>query len=233
MVDAPRIRARDYLGATVRTDEARLTTREQAEYGGWKKLGLSLGHFADIVERQGNAVVQIRSMREHVPLQRLATAIVLTSQGIPFLHSGQELARTKWGHHNSYDQPDALNMIRWHDKHKHAELVAYVRGLIALRRAHPMFRMARGELVRQHLRWQPAPEPCLSYCLTDPDGTDSWKKAQVLINPKRTPQTFSVAAGSQVWSESQRRLLPPAPKATTRIEVPPQRLMVLAWPKNR
>lgn len=41
----------DGLGATVRVDEARLTTREQAEYGGWKKLGLSLGHFADIVER--------------------------------------------------------------------------------------------------------------------------------------------------------------------------------------
>ncbi len=39
------------LGATVRVDEARLTPEEETEYGGWKKLGLSLGHFADVVAR--------------------------------------------------------------------------------------------------------------------------------------------------------------------------------------
>ena len=39
------------LGATVRVDEARLTPEEETEYGGWKKLGLSLGHFADLVAR--------------------------------------------------------------------------------------------------------------------------------------------------------------------------------------
>jgi arginase len=44
------------LGATVRVEEAQLTADEQKEYGGWKKLGMSLGHFADIVaknERDG------------------------------------------------------------------------------------------------------------------------------------------------------------------------------------
>ena len=39
------------LGANVRLDEARLSAEEQTEYGGWKKLGMSLGHFADIVQR--------------------------------------------------------------------------------------------------------------------------------------------------------------------------------------
>ena len=39
------------MGATVRLDEARLTAEEQTEYGGWKKLGMSLGHFADIVQK--------------------------------------------------------------------------------------------------------------------------------------------------------------------------------------
>jgi arginase len=39
------------LGATVRVEEARLTPEEDTEYGGWKRLGLSLGHFADIVAR--------------------------------------------------------------------------------------------------------------------------------------------------------------------------------------
>ena len=39
------------LGATVRVEEARLTPEEDTEYGGWKRLGMSLGHFADIVSR--------------------------------------------------------------------------------------------------------------------------------------------------------------------------------------
>jgi arginase family enzyme len=39
------------LGATVRVEEARLTAEEETEYGGWKRLGMSLGHFADIVSR--------------------------------------------------------------------------------------------------------------------------------------------------------------------------------------
>ena len=39
------------MGATVRTDEAALTPEEAREYGGWKRLGMALGHFADIVEK--------------------------------------------------------------------------------------------------------------------------------------------------------------------------------------
>ena len=38
-------------GATVRTDSAVLTAAENTEYGGWKRLGMALGHFADLVER--------------------------------------------------------------------------------------------------------------------------------------------------------------------------------------
>jgi len=39
------------IGAIVRADEAQLTADENAEYGGWKRLGMALGHFADIVAR--------------------------------------------------------------------------------------------------------------------------------------------------------------------------------------
>src|SRR5690606_14650254 len=37
------------MGARVRVAESALTAEEEAEYGGWKRLGMSLGHFADIV----------------------------------------------------------------------------------------------------------------------------------------------------------------------------------------
>src|SRR6187551_451396 len=39
------------MGAVVRIDEAKLTPEEDKEYGGWKRLGMSLGHFADIVSK--------------------------------------------------------------------------------------------------------------------------------------------------------------------------------------
>jgi arginase family enzyme len=39
------------MGAVVRVEEAKLTPDEETEYGGWKRLGMSLGHFADIVGR--------------------------------------------------------------------------------------------------------------------------------------------------------------------------------------
>ena len=58
------------LGATVRVQEAQLTPEEALEYGGWKKLGMSLGHFADIVagnERDGYFTVGLLATCPSVP----------------------------------------------------------------------------------------------------------------------------------------------------------------------
>ena len=58
------------LGATVRVDEAKLTADEDTEYGGWKKLGMALGHFADIVaknERDGYFTVGLLATCPSMP----------------------------------------------------------------------------------------------------------------------------------------------------------------------
>jgi arginase len=58
------------MGATVRVDEARLTPDEDTEYGGWKRLGMSLGHFADIVtknEREGYFTVGLLATCPSMP----------------------------------------------------------------------------------------------------------------------------------------------------------------------
>jgi arginase len=58
------------LGATVRVEEATLTPEEALEYGGWKKLGMSLGHFADIVtrnEREGYFTVGLLATCPSMP----------------------------------------------------------------------------------------------------------------------------------------------------------------------
>jgi arginase len=58
------------LGATTRIDEARLTAEEDTEYGGWKRLGMALGHFADIVtknERDGYFTVGLLATCPSMP----------------------------------------------------------------------------------------------------------------------------------------------------------------------
>jgi len=63
----------------------------------------------------------------------LATGIVLTSRGVPFLHAGDEFLRSKHGHRNSFNAPDFYNAINWELKLEFYEVFEYYRGLIELR----------------------------------------------------------------------------------------------------
>ena len=71
----------------------------------------------------------------------LAFAVLLTSQGIPFLAAGDEMMRSKYGDANSYKSGDAVNAISWALKDRNVELARFVQGLIALRRSRPHFRL--------------------------------------------------------------------------------------------
>ncbi len=72
--------------------------------------------------------------------QRIAAIALLTAQGIPMLHAGQEFGRSKGGNENSYDQDNATNWIDWTTKEKNKDLFDLYKGLIALRMKYPNFR---------------------------------------------------------------------------------------------
>ena len=58
------------MGAVVRVEEAALTPDEATEYGGWKRLGMALGHFAEIVaknERDGYFTVGLLATCPSMP----------------------------------------------------------------------------------------------------------------------------------------------------------------------
>ena len=82
--------------------------------------------------------------------QKLATSMVLLSQGIPFLHAGQEFFRTKQGVENSYNSPVEINRIDWLRRERHEEDIEYIRGLIAIRKSHGAFRFRQSDLIRKH-----------------------------------------------------------------------------------
>lgn len=134
---------------------------------------------------------------DRLAMNRLAAAIVLTSQGIAFLHAGEEMARTKKGHENSYNLPDSVNAMDWRCKKKHAALVAYYRGLIALRKAHPAFRLKTAADIRRGLAFLAMPAPnMVGYIVQNPAGG---KLFAVIFNASATPQTVQLpAAGWRV-----------------------------------
>ena len=73
---------------------------------------------------------------------RNAFTILLTSRGVPMLYSGDEFANTQYGNNNAYCQDNEISYLDWGKLAAHRDLHAYVRSLIAFRKAHPVLRCA-------------------------------------------------------------------------------------------
>ncbi|GGE77605.1 type I pullulanase [Priestia taiwanensis] len=122
----------------------------------------------------------------------LATAFVLLSQGIPFLHSGQEFFRTKHGVENSYNAPDNINQLDWNAKEKHIDIVRYVKALIHIRRSHGAFRFSTAELIRRHMVWLETSDHVLGYTLRDVGAYGEWSDIAVFFNVDTTEHTVQL-----------------------------------------
>jgi pullulanase len=114
---------------------------------------------------------------------RLATAMVILAQGIPFIHSGQEFFRTKKGIGNSYKSPDEINWLDWDRRDAYLENVRYLKGIISIRKSHRAFRLHEASLVRKHLHFLPLTAPLLGYRLSEIGNFGSWQEIIVCINP--------------------------------------------------
>ncbi|MBP7507336.1 MAG: type I pullulanase [Prolixibacteraceae bacterium] len=123
----------------------------------------------------------------------LAGAILLTSQGIPFLHSGVEMCRTKRGDHNSYKSGDDINMIDWSRKALFSYVNNYYRDLIKLRKKHPAFRMTNADQIRKYLVFSKYYLPgVVSYEIGPNANNDPWKYIQVIFNNNNHPIPFVI-----------------------------------------
>lgn len=139
---------------------------------------------------------ETHSAAEIEQMDKLANAIVLTSQGVPFLHAGEEMLRTKHGEHNSFNQPDAINQIDWEWKSQHAGVFKYYQGLIALRKAHPAFRMTSAAAIGRHLRFLPTVPPhVIAYSLHGRAAGDVWGEILVVFNANRAAVTVALPPG--------------------------------------
>ena len=142
---------------------------------------------------------QYRPLSDLLKMHRLAQTIVLTSQGIPFLHAGTELLRSKDGVENSYKSSDEINQINWSNKTLHHSYFNYIQALISLRKNHPAFKMSNTEQVQKHLKFIPTDEELLiAYTISDHANQDSWKNILVILNGNQKKKTIPIPKGKWI-----------------------------------
>jgi pullulanase len=126
-------------------------------------------------------------------MHRMANAIVLTSQGIPFIHAGAEFYRTKGGNENSYNASDAVNQLDWLRADQYAEETAYLAGLIALRKAHPAFRMTSTADLKANLTFYDTTlANVVAYTIDNNANGDDWETITVLMNANETEVSYTL-----------------------------------------
>lgn len=157
---------------------------------------------------------------------------MLTSQGIPFLHSGEEFLRTKHGEENSYNLPDDINKIDWTLKRINSGVFTYYRDLISLRKAHSAFRMKTAQAVRDNLKFYedlslPVTAPDIAYILMGAEAGDSWNRIVVLINPRKAARKFSLPMGEYEKALDGNGACAGGRKISGFVEVPPLSMMIL------
>ncbi|MEW6269581.1 MAG: glycogen debranching protein GlgX, partial [Thermodesulfobacteriota bacterium] len=84
---------------------------------------------------------EIRTLRARQMRNFFVTLIL--SQGVPMICGGDEIGRTQQGNNNAYCQDNEISWYDWERAREFRSLFAFVRSLIALRKAHPVFRRRR------------------------------------------------------------------------------------------
>jgi len=150
----------------------------------WDRLTLSAASYSEVQRKK---------------MHQLALAMVLTSQGIPFLHAGSEFLRSKKGNENSYNAPDSINAIDWNLKSIHQDHVAMVQALIAMRKKHAAFQLTDPAARIRFI--DSLPEGVVAFVINATGLDDPWKKILVIYNgrPQTVPFAISAAGTKGKW----------------------------------
>lgn len=161
-----------------------------------------------------------------IAMDKLANAVVMTSQGVPFIHAGAELLRTKNGEHNSYNLPDSINQMDWNWKVRHDNVFEYYKNLITLRKAHPAFRMPSAEEVRKNLTFKTVEDGMLSYEISNHANGDSWKDILIVYNAKTTAYKYKLKSEWQLAVIGDKYTLEAGKKISKSVNVPAISMLV-------
>lgn len=140
------------------------------------------------------------SIEDRKDMHKLANAIILTSQGVPFLHSGVEFCRTKDGIEDSVKSSDSINSLNYDRKVEFLDVFNYYKGLIKLRKEHPAFRMFDVEEIKSHIEFiENTPKNTVAFIIKNHANGDSWNNILVIYNANNFPVSINVP--QNIWNQ--------------------------------
>ncbi|MGL4994030.1 MAG: type I pullulanase [Bacteroidales bacterium] len=146
-----------------------------------------------------NISMQGATIEDRLSAAKLAQTIVFTSQGTPFMFAGEEIFRDKDGVHNSYKSPDSINAIDWNQKAEYRNLFDYYRNLIALRKAHPAFRMRTAQEIANNIVFDKTTQANLiSYSIKNNANGDIWREIKLIFNGSSETTKVKVPKGNWI-----------------------------------
>ncbi|MFV0345076.1 MAG: type I pullulanase [Bacteroidales bacterium] len=129
---------------------------------------------------------------------KLAFATVILSQGVPFIHAGMEMLRSKQGVENSYRSPDEINKIDWSKKDVFPDITEYFKNMIRLKKMHPALRILETDDLRTKLTFSNFHIPgVVSFYLNENANKDAWKSIFVILN--NNEETIEVPVDGKGW----------------------------------
>ena len=126
---------------------------------------------------------EVRETR--VKRQKLMISAIMVAQGIPFLQSGQEFCRTKYGYHNTYNASDNINQIDWDRMTRHLDLIEYTRDCIRLRKLIGAFRFETAAEIEEHVHFEILDGQMLLYELRNVSSYCGYETIRVYFNPDK------------------------------------------------
>jgi pullulanase len=120
---------------------------------------------------------------------------VLTAQGIPFIHGGEDFLRTKGGNENSYNAGDSVNQFDWSRKATYKQVFQYYAALIQLRKDHPAFRLRSADDINKQLQFLDSPDNTVAFQLAGQASGDEWEQILVVYNPNHDTRTLTLPDG--------------------------------------
>lgn len=139
--------------------------------------------------------------------QKIIIATTLLSQGIPFIHAGQEFLRTKNGEHNSYILPDSINKLDWKLMEKNIDIVNYVKEVISIRKEFNCFKQqTKDDIINNVDVSFTKNNVCIYKIKTNENG---YKEIVVIINPNKMVELYSLNDNYRVIMTENGRVLEP------------------------
>lgn len=133
---------------------------------------------------------------ELIRLNLLAQTAVFTSQGVPFMLSGEEMLRNKKGVHNSFESPDSINHLGWNNLEVYPQVFNYYSRLIALRKNHKAFHMGDAAMVRKYLEFLPSQDALVAFHIKGGVPGETWNDIYVVLNGSKRVRTIEVPTGT-------------------------------------